>query len=88
MANTVLVTVSGGFHSASEISLRAKVDPRGGIKLSDGQAKRLGNHVCGIRGCICGMHHGWLVDGVSKGDLAEAMHDANADRYLNSSRNR
>ena len=34
MANTVLVTVSGGFHSASEISLRAKVDPRGGIKLT------------------------------------------------------
>lgn len=88
MANTTLVTVSGGFHNAGEINIRAKVDPRGGIKLSDGQAKRLGNHMCGMKGCICGMHHGWLVEGVSRGDLSEALADANADHYLNSSRNR
>ena len=85
---TTLVTVSGGFHNAREINIRAKVDPRGGIKLSEGQAKRLGNHMCGIKGCICGMHHGWLVDGVTRDELSEAISEANADRYLNSSRNR
>ena len=88
MTNTVTFTVSGGFHNASEITMRAKVDPRGGVVLSQGQAKRLGDHMCGVKGCICGMHHGWLVDGLSRGDLAEALMDANSDRYLNSSRNR
>jgi hypothetical protein len=88
MSHTKQVTVSGGFHKADEITIRAKVDPRGGIKLSQGQAKRLGNHMCGVKGCICGMHHGWLVSGVSRNDLSEALADAGADAYLNSSRNR
>ena len=88
MTKTIEFTVSGGFHNAGEITMRAKSDSRGGISLSTGQAKRLGNHMCGIKGCICGMHHGWLVDGVSRSDLAEALTDANADRYLISSRNR
>ena len=88
MATTKTFTVSGGFHGASEITLRAKIDPRGGIKLSAGQAKRLDGHMCGVPKCICGIHHGWLIDGVSKNDLSEAMMDVAADSYLNSSRNR
>lgn len=88
MTKTQTFTVSGGFHSAGEITMRAKVDPRGGIQLSSAQARRLGDHMCGIKGCICGMHHGWVVDGVSRNDLSEALMDANAERYLNSSRNR
>jgi hypothetical protein len=88
MSKTKQITVSGGFHNAGDITIRAKIDPRGGIKLSAGQAKRIGSHMCGIKGCICGMHHGWVIDGVSSGDLAESIADANADSYLNSSRNR
>lgn len=88
MSNTKQITVSGGFHNVGDITLRAKIDPRGGIMLSAGQAKRLGDHMCGVKGCICGMHHGWVIDGVTRGDLAEALMDANADSYLNSSRNR
>lgn len=88
MSTTKTITVSGGFHNASEITIRAKVDPRGGIKVSVGQAKRLGRHMCGVKGCICGMHHGWLIDGVSRSELSEALADAHADSYLNSSRNR
>lgn len=88
MSNTKQVTISGGFHNAAEITIRAKVGPRGGILLSQGQAKRIGNHMCGMKGCICGMHHGWLIDGVSRGELSEALLEAHADTYLNSSRNR
>lgn len=88
MSNTKQITVSGGFHDADEITIRAKVDPRGGIKLSQGQAKRLGDHMCGVKGCICGMHHGWLVSGVSRNDLSEALADASYNSALNSSRNR
>lgn len=88
MSNTKQITVSGGFHHAGDITIRAKVDPRGGIKLSAGQVKRLGDHMCGIKGCICGMHHGWLVEGCTRNDLSEALMDAEAARYLNSSANR
>ena len=88
MSTTKQITISGGFHNAGEITLRARVDPRGGIKLSEGQARRLGRHMCGVKGCICCMHHGWLVEGVSRRELSEALLDANADAYLNSSRNR
>jgi hypothetical protein len=88
MTKTTTITVSGGFHNADEITLRAQIDPRGGIKLSEGQAKRLGDHMCGVKGCICGMHHGWLVRGISRNDLSEALADANYASYLNSSRNR
>ena len=70
------VTISGGFHNASDIVVRAKVDTRGGIKLSTGQAARINRHMCGMKGCICGMHHGWLVDGASMNDLSEAMYEA------------
>jgi hypothetical protein len=88
MSNTKTITVSGGFHNADDITIRAKVDPRGGIKLSQGQVKRLGDHMCGVKGCICGMHHGWLVRGVSRNDLSEALADTDANTHLNSSRNR
>lgn len=84
---TIQITVSGGFHNAGVIAMRLKADPRGGVLLSQWQAKRLGDHMCGIKGCICGMHHGWEVEGVATNDLAEAIQDAGAERYLNSSRN-
>lgn len=87
-AKTANVRVSGGFHNAGRIALRLKPGPRGGVLLSQHQAKRLGDHMCGIKDCICGMHHGWDVVGVTKNDLAEAIMDAGAQQFLNSSRNR
>lgn len=88
MTKTQNFTVNGGFHNVGEIAMRAKIDPRGGIQLSPAQARRLEAHMCTYKGCICGMHHGWLIKGVSRNDLSEALMDANAQRYLNSSRRR
>lgn len=88
MSNTEIITVSGGFHNVNEITIRVKVDPRWGIKLSQGQNKRLGKHMCGVKGCICGMHHGWVVDGVNRGDLSDAIINADVDAYLSSSVNK
>jgi hypothetical protein len=87
MTATTTVTLSGGFHGASDITIRAKVDTRGGIKLSTGQADRINSHMCGIKGCICGMHHGWLVDGASMSDLSEAMYEAEYNAINNKYRN-
>ena len=71
MANITTITVSGGFHNSSPISLRL----RDGA-MSVGQYKRLRNHMCDMKGCICGMRHGWEIDGIHPADLAEAMQNA------------
>jgi hypothetical protein len=86
-AATIAINISAGFHNAVAITVRAKVDPRGGIKLSTGQAARINRHMCGVKGCICGMHHGWLIDGASTNDLSEAMAEANYANVNNSYRN-
>ena len=88
MKTTKKITIGGGFHNASEITIRAKIDQRGGIVLSQGQAKRIGSHMCGVKGCICGMHHGWEIDGSDRGELSEAFNEADVKSYLNSSQNR
>lgn len=71
MAEITTVTVSGGFHNSSPITLRLRAGA-----MSVGQYKRLTNHMCGIKGCICGMRHGWEVNGISLADLAEATQNA------------
>jgi len=86
--STKQITISGGFHNAGAITIRAKIDPRGGIVLSQGQAKRIGSHMCGVKGCICGMHHGWVVEGSDRGELSEAFNEADIKSFLNSSANR
>lgn len=86
--STKQITISGGFHNASGITIRAKIDPRGGIVLSQGQAKRIGSHMCGVKGCICGMHHGWVIEGSDRGELSEALNEADIKSFLNSSANR
>ncbi len=88
MTKTKTVTISGGYHNASEITIRAKIDPRGGIIVSEGQAKKISNHMCGVKGCICGMHHGWIVEGLDRGELGEALNETDARTHLNSYRNR
>jgi len=44
--NTKTITISGGFHNAGEITIRAKIDPRGGILISEGQAKKINKSIC------------------------------------------
>lgn len=64
------VEVWGGFHNVASIKLRvdaANIPERQtqnacwleepGI-LTEGQAKRLRRHMCGISGCWCGLQHG------------------------------
>ena len=46
---TQKITLSGGFHNASNINLRVKNE-----ELSIRQYKRLRNHMCGIKECVCG----------------------------------
>lgn len=69
--NTTTATVSGGFHNAREITLRIKDE-----KISVGQYKRLTNHMCGIKNCICGPHHGWDIDGMQHGAFFEMLEEA------------
>lgn len=76
MNKTKSITISGGFHNAGEITVRAKLDPRGGIVLSQRQAKMIGNHMCGMTDCICGMRHGWEIAGSDSNELSEAFQAA------------
>jgi len=64
------VTLSGGFHNASPINLRVKDG-----SLSLGQYKRLQNHMCGIKNCVCGWL-GYEIDGISKPDFSEMVMNA------------
>ena len=76
MSNTTKITVSGGFHNVSEITLKIRDE-----KMSAGQYKRLHNHLCGISGCICG-GRGAEVSGMPKDAFWEMVVDAAADEYL------
>lgn len=69
--STTQVTVSGGFHNASDITLKIKNQ-----KISSGQYKRLTNHMCGIKGCICGPRHGWEIDGIQRQEFLEMLDEA------------
>lgn len=70
MTNTV-VTIQGGFHNSSPITLRLTDG-----KMSVGQYKRLENHMCGIKGCICAPRHGWSVEGMSYEAFMQARRNA------------
>lgn len=68
-ATTKKVEIWGGFHSQmTPIVVRVAADfdmqyyGIGGLVehgLSDSQRKRVMRHMCGIKGCMCGTHHGW-----------------------------
>jgi hypothetical protein len=65
------VIISGGFHNADNINLNIKND-----SISAFQYKRLIKHMCGIKKCICGPQHGWLINGLSRYDFLEMMENA------------
>jgi hypothetical protein len=60
--------ISGGFHDADPIFVWADpdmVDINGILDaLSDVTAKRVMRHMCGHRDCLCGSHHGWIIERV------------------------
>lgn len=86
MCKTKKITISGGFHSVGEITIRAKLTSRG-VTLSEGQAEKINKHMCGVKGCICGMHHGWVINGSDRDELSEAMNETSARTHLNSYKN-
>lgn len=70
------ITISGGFHNRPEITIRARTSDDGRLALSAGQVDRIWKHMCTYHGCICGMRHGWHIEGADQKHLAEAMDDA------------
>lgn len=59
------ITVSGGFHNAGEIVVRARVrEIHNGnghfllATLTDSQLAKIWRHLCGMRACICGGRYG------------------------------
>ena len=66
---TQKITLSGGFHNASDINLRLKND-----ELSEGQYKRLRNHMCGIKECVCGWR-GYELDGIDPSVFLQILLD-------------
>ncbi|MBK5204911.1 MAG: hypothetical protein JJD98_05745 [Polaromonas sp.] len=73
---TTKVTVSGGFHNAGEIAILVKDG-----KLSTGQYKRLTNHFCGIKECVCGGVGRADVDGMPRRDFMEMVENASFYAY-------
>jgi hypothetical protein len=66
---TQKITLSGGFHNAAPINLRLKTN-----ELSMGQYKRLDNHMCGIKKCICGWR-GYDLVGIDQKVFDEILLD-------------
>jgi len=65
------ITLSGGFHGAADIDLRVK----NGV-LSAGQYKRLNNHMCGIKDCVCGWR-GFDLTGIDRAAFRAMLDDVN-----------
>jgi hypothetical protein len=64
---TQKITLSGGFHNASNINLRVKNE-----ELSINQYKRLRNHMCGIKKCVCGWR-GYELDGIDRAIFGDML---------------
>lgn len=75
------ITISGGFHNARPITIRATASADGVPTLSIRQMKRISSHMCGVAGCICGMSHGWEIDGTGRAELVEALQNAQIAEY-------
>jgi hypothetical protein len=71
------VSISDGFHGAQNINLNIKND-----NISVFQYKRLINHMCGVKNCICGPQHGWIVDGMPKQGFFDLLMSAAYDNEI------
>jgi hypothetical protein len=61
------ITLSGGFHNASRITLHVKDE-----KMSEGQYKRLDKHMCGVDHCICGWR-GYDLEGIDRATFSDML---------------
>lgn len=59
---TIAITVSGGFHNAGCITVRAKVRKGRGnyliADLNERQMHKIFMHMCGLKDCACGGGYG------------------------------
>lgn len=63
MRKTLPITVSGGFHNAEDLLLRAKISPSHDgawwvAELSESQLAKISRHMCGMSDCCCGGEYG------------------------------
>ena len=72
---TQKITLSGGFHNSRPINLRVKDGA-----LSVGQYKRLDNHMCGIKKCVCGWR-GFDFQGIDPAVFFEMLVNVNYKIY-------
>jgi hypothetical protein len=72
------IDVWGGFHNVMQpVTVYAKIDEkRGAIIISPHQLEKISSYMCNYSGCICGMSHGWQIEGATMAELSEAMQDA------------
>lgn len=81
---TKKITISAGFHNVKPMHIRAAILDNS-ISLSIPQMRRITAHMCPVKGCICGIHHGWAIDGTTQNELSEALQEAQieeaADAY-------
>jgi hypothetical protein len=74
--SNIKVTASGGFHNSGDISVIVKDG-----KLSVGQYKKLANHFCGIKSCVCGGISRADVSGMPRRDFMDMVEDASYNAY-------
>lgn len=74
-----IITVSGGFHNCSPITLHIK-----GGAMSVGQYKRLEKHMCGVDRCICGWR-GFDIVGIDRTLFSEMKLDVSYKRFVKQS---
>lgn len=75
---TQKITLSGGFHNASNINSIIKNN-----ELSGGQYKRLAAHMCGVKNCICGWR-GYDLEGISRNVFSEMLINASYKSHFRS----
>jgi hypothetical protein len=72
---TTKIIISAGFHNVKPMHIRATTSGKS-ISLSIPQMRRITAHMCPVKGCICGMRHGWVIDGATRNELSEALQEA------------
>jgi hypothetical protein len=76
MSKTVSFEVWGGFHNMRVLKLRLKIDGKSGcVVISRGQRAKIESHICGIKGCMCGLRD-IEVFGISKQEFSYAMSES------------
>lgn len=73
------IKISGGFHRSPERTFLLRGD-NGRLSMSPRQARDIAKHLCGIKGCHCGWHHGVALHGAELHELRAAYEEALAGK--------